>query len=135
MKSISTDLFVNTSSLYDVPQLVAKTAAVPADESQLLTIDWSVDKNIAQIYVYIHSAEIHKLEASQSRVFNIYCNGQPFSMSNSRAISSDGKFNLTLAKTGNSTLPPLINGLELYKGLDLLQLDTDQDEGNSTMFI
>ncbi|XP_018435755.2 probable LRR receptor-like serine/threonine-protein kinase At1g51880 isoform X1 [Raphanus sativus] len=135
MKSISTDLFVNTSSLYDVPQLVAKTAAVPADESQPLTIDWSVDKNIAQIYVYIHSAEIHKLEANQSRVLNIYCNGQPFSMSNSRAISSDGKFNLTLAKTGNSTLPPLINGLELYKGLDLLQLDTDQDEVSAMMNI
>ncbi|KAF2607430.1 hypothetical protein F2Q68_00043605 [Brassica cretica] len=142
MKSISTDLFVNTSNFYDVPQAVARNAAVPANESQPLTINWSLNEITTQIYVYMHFAEIQNLEAKGTREFNIYCNGNEHWLSyfrppkftiktiaNSRAISSpDGKFNLTLAMTGNSTLPPLINGLELYKVLSLLQLDTDQDE-------
>ncbi|KAF8046257.1 hypothetical protein N665_3909s0004 [Sinapis alba] len=143
-KSINTNLFVNTSNFYNVPQVVARTAAIPANENQPLTINWSLNEITTQIYVYMHFAEIQNLEADETREFNIYCNGDDEhwllsyfrppkltikTIANSRAISSpDGKFNLTLAVTGNSTLPPLINGLELYKVLSLLQLDTNQEE-------
>lgn len=140
--SIRTDLFVNTSNFYDVPEVVAKTAAVPKNASQPLTLNWTLSEITAQTYIYMHFAEIHNLEANDIREFNITYNGgkrwfdyfRPpnFSITtifNPRAVSSpDGKFSFTFAMTSNSTLPPLINALEIYKVLDLSLLETNQDE-------
>ncbi|KAL0722760.1 hypothetical protein Bca4012_037359 [Brassica carinata] len=140
--SISTNLLVNTSNSYDVPQTVAKTAAVPANTSQPLTLDWSLDEINAQTYIYMHFAEIQNLEDDEIREFNITYNGgkewysyfrprklKIITIYNPRAVTSpDGNFNFSFVMTGNSTLPPLINALEVYKVLDLLQLETDQYE-------
>ncbi|VVB00519.1 unnamed protein product [Arabis nemorensis] len=141
-KSISTDLSVNTSNTYDVPQPVAMTASVPANASQPLTLNWSLGDITAEAYIYMHFAEIQELKDDEIREFNItYNDGKiwyPYfrpkklritTVYNPRAISSpDGNFNFTFVMTGNSTLPPLINGFELYKVLNIRQLDTDQNE-------
>ena len=145
---IRTDVAVDTSNFYNVPQVVARTAAIPVDESQPLTIDWTLDEVTAQSYIYMHFAEIQNLKANETREFNITYNGgkrwfdyfRPpnFSITtifNPRAVSSpDGKFNFTFSMTSNSTLPPLINALEIYKVLDLSLLETNQDEGKLSMF-
>ncbi|KAG7657194.1 Serine-threonine/tyrosine-protein kinase catalytic domain [Arabidopsis suecica] len=142
LKSISTDLLVDTSNPYDVPQAVAKTACVPSNASQPLIFDWTLDNITSQSYVYMHFAEIQTLKDNDIREFNITYNGgqnvysylrpEKFEIStlfDSKPLSSpDGNFSLSFTKTGNSTLPPLINGLEIYKVLDLLELETDQDE-------
>ncbi|XP_018435752.2 probable LRR receptor-like protein kinase At1g51890 [Raphanus sativus] len=139
---ITTNFAVDTSNFYNVPQVVARTAAIPVDESQPLTIDWTLDEATAQSYIYMHFAEIQNLKANETREFNItynggqrwYSNFRPpnFSVTtifNPRAVSSpDGNFSFTFAMTSNSTLPPLINALEIYKVLDLTLLETDQDE-------
>ncbi|KAL0696686.1 hypothetical protein Bca4012_063866 [Brassica carinata] len=139
---IRTDVAVDTSNFYNVPQVVARTAAIPANESQPLTIDWALEDATSQSYIYMHFAEIQNLKANETREFNITYNGgqrwfsnfRPpnFSITtifNPRAVSSpDGKFNFTFAMTSNSTLPPLINALEIYKVLDLTLLETNQDE-------
>ncbi|KAL0661289.1 hypothetical protein Bca4012_098126 [Brassica carinata] len=104
---IRTDVAVDTSNFYNVPQVVARTAAIPVDESQPLTIDWTLDEVTAQSYIYMHFAEIQNLKANETREFNITYNG---------------------GKRCNSTLPPLINALEIYKVLDLSLLETNQDE-------
>ena len=49
--------------------------------------------------------------------------------------SPDGNFIFTLAMTGNSTRPPLINAVKVYTVLYLPEPETDQDEGNLSMFI
>ncbi|CAF1823987.1 unnamed protein product [Brassica oleracea var. botrytis] len=140
---ISTNLLVNsTNSFYDVPQRVVKTAAVPANSSQPLTLNLTLDETTAESYIYMHFAEIQNLEANETREFNVTYNGDQewFSYfrppnfkittaSSREAMSSpDGNFNFTLAMTGNSTLPPLINAVEIYEVLDLRQLETDEDE-------
>ncbi|XP_010500783.1 PREDICTED: probable LRR receptor-like protein kinase At1g51890 isoform X2 [Camelina sativa] len=147
---ISTEASVDTSNFYNVPQPVAKTAAVPANATQPLTIDWTLDDITAQSYIYMHFAEIENLdEANATREFNITFNGgrnwysyfrpPKFSITtifNPGAVSSpDGKFNFTFTMTGNSTLPPLINGLEIYKVLNIEQQETDQDEVSAMMDI
>ncbi|XP_023633181.1 probable LRR receptor-like serine/threonine-protein kinase At1g51880 isoform X3 [Capsella rubella] len=138
---ISTDLLVDTGNPYDVPQAVAKTASVPRNASQPLTFDWTLD-NTSQSYVYMHFAEIQTLKDGEIREFNITYNGGKNMYSYFRpekleiktvyniiALSSpDGNFSFSFTMTGNSTLPPLINGLEIYKVLHLLELETDQDE-------
>uniref|UniRef100_A0A1J3JUG0 non-specific serine/threonine protein kinase n=3 Tax=Noccaea caerulescens TaxID=107243 RepID=A0A1J3JUG0_NOCCA len=146
---LSTNVSVDTSNLYNVPQPVAKTAAVPANVTHPLTLDWSFDEINAQSYIYMHFAEIKNLEDDEIREFNITYNGgkswfhyfrpPKFSITtiyNPTAVSSpDGNFNFTFAMTVNSTLPPLINALEIYKVLDLPLLETDQDEVSAMMNI
>ncbi|KAG2289171.1 hypothetical protein Bca4012_029824 [Brassica carinata] len=133
---------ISTNSFYDVPQRVVKTAAVPANSSQPLTLNLTLDETTAESYIYMHFAEIQNLEANETREFNVTYNGDQewFSYfrppnfkittaSSREAMSSpDGNFNFTLAMTGNSTLPPLINAVEIYEVLDLRQLETDEDE-------
>ncbi|KAF8096643.1 hypothetical protein N665_0304s0008, partial [Sinapis alba] len=142
--SIRTDLPVDTNNPYDVPQLVAKTAMIPENPTQPLNLRWTLDEITAQSYIYMHFAEIQNLEANETREFNITYNGglrwfsffspPRFGIStlyNPRSVSSpDGTFEFTFTMTSNSTLPPLINGLEVYKVLDILQLETDQNEGD-----
>ncbi|KAF3574495.1 hypothetical protein F2Q69_00058773 [Brassica cretica] len=140
--TISTDLNVDTSnSFYEVPQAVIKTAGVPVNASEPWSIRWTLDETTDLSYVYMHFAEVQTLKDNDIREFNItYNNGiwYPFlrpeslkisTFANPRAISSsDGKFNFTFAMTGNSTLPPLLNALEIYTVVDILPLETDKDE-------
>lgn len=91
----------------------------------------------------MHFAEIQNLKANESREFNISYNGgklwytqfRPNKLSTTTMYSqvpltsSNGVYNFTFEMTGNSTLPPLLNALEIYTGLDILQLQTDKDEG------
>lgn len=119
-----------------------KNAAIPVNPNKTWYFWWTLDDISAQSYVYMHFAEIQTLKASDVREFNITYNGglnwysymRPPNLSistifNPRAVtSSDGVFNFTFTMTGNSTLPPLINALEVYTVLDVTQLGTDQDE-------
>lgn len=144
--SLSTNLPVDTNNLYNVPQLAMKTALIPTNASQTLNLGWTLNDITAQSYIYMHFAEIQNLQANEIREFDITYNGglrwfsffRPEKLSlttmfNPRAVSSsNGKFNFSFAMTGNSTLPPLINALEIYKVLDFLQLETDQNEGKLT---
>uniref|UniRef100_C0LGG6-2 Isoform 2 of Probable LRR receptor-like protein kinase At1g51890 n=1 Tax=Arabidopsis thaliana TaxID=3702 RepID=C0LGG6-2 len=146
---LSTELSVDTSNFYNVPQTVAKTAAVPLNATQPLKINWSLDDITSQSYIYMHFAEIENLEANETREFNITYNGgenwfsyfrppkfRITTVYNPAAVSSlDGNFNFTFSMTGNSTHPPLINGLEIYQVLELPQLDTYQDEVSAMMNI
>ncbi|CAN8288256.1 unnamed protein product [Cochlearia groenlandica] len=141
--TLTTNSTVDTSNFYNVPQLVAKTAATPANKTHPLTLEWTLDDDVnAQSYIYMHFAEIQNLKPNETREFNITYNGgknwfnyfrprklEIITIYNPRAVSSpDGKFNFTFAMTGNSTLPPLLNGLEVYKVLDLVELETKQEE-------
>jgi len=126
-----------------MPQSVMKTAAVPKNASEPWLLWWTLDENTAQSYVYMHFAEVQNLTANETREFNITYNGglrwfsylRPPNLSistifNPRAVSSsNGIFNFTFAMTGNSTLPPLLNALEIYTVVDILQLETNKDEG------
>ena len=40
-----------------------------------------------------------------------------------------GKCVFSILKTGNSTLPPIINAIEIYTVKDLSQSETDQQDG------
>ncbi|VVB00521.1 unnamed protein product [Arabis nemorensis] len=140
--TISTDLLVDTSNIYEVPQLVAKTAAVPTNASKPWSLWWTLDDTTAQSYVYMHFAQVENLKADEIREFNITFNGgnpyynwmRPENLSIStifgqKAINSPtGKYNFTFEMTGNSTLPPLINALEIYTVVDILHLETEKDE-------
>lgn len=101
---------------------------------------WEGDDPTTQYYIYMHFAEVVKLQPNQSRSFNITINGKPWygplvpdylyttSVFSTSAMSG-GKHVISLFKTESSTLPPIINAFELYSVKDLSQSETAQDDG------
>ena len=122
-----------------------KTAIMPQNTSDNLQFSWRPDNTTDKFYIYMHFAEIEALLPNQSRSFNIYLNGElwygPFSPRNLSAFtiysqspaSCNGNFvcRLTINRTDNSTLPPIINALELYQVIQFIEPETDENDRTS----
>ena len=139
---ISTSLTVDgiTHNDFQPPSVVMDTASTAINASVPMTFNWVAPDNTTQYYVYMHIAEIRELKANESRVFNISLNGVlwggpiiPKYLHTTTVYSPSalkgGKFEFVLYKIEQSTLPPLINAIEVYKVVELLQSQTDQQDG------
>nr|POF19205.1 putative leucine-rich repeat receptor-like protein kinase [Quercus suber] len=138
---ISTSLTVDgiTHNDFQPPSVVMETASTAINASVPMTFNWVAPDNTTQYYVYMHIAEIRVHKANESRVFNISLNGElwggpiiPKYLHTTTVYSPSalkgGKFEFALYKIEQSTLPPLINAIEVYKAVDLLQSQTDQQD-------
>jgi len=117
------------------------TAVTPANGSAPLVISWEPDDESEQFYVYMHFTEIQVLSTNQTREFNIRGNGESGSFQNfsPRYLSVNtvyttsairGKvITYSLERTENSTLPPIINAIEIYRVIDLQKPETFQGDG------
>ncbi|XP_019154647.1 PREDICTED: putative leucine-rich repeat receptor-like protein kinase At2g19210 [Ipomoea nil] len=113
---------------FEVPYKVMETAlSKEKAEENLPIISWKPNDQTTGYYVYMHFAELTSLLPNQSREFNIYMNDNElwynvpispayFSINTiySTSAESEAQWNFTLLKTQNSTLPPLINAMEIY---------------------
>ena len=129
-----------THNDFQPPSVVMDTASTAINASAPMTLNWVPPDNTSQYYVYIHIAEIKALKANESRVFNISLNGElwggpyiPKYLHTTTVYSPSalkgGKFEFALYKIEQSTLPPLINAIEVYTVVELLQSQTDQQDG------
>ena len=116
------------------------TAATPISESAPMEFYVPPTDTNSEFYVYMHFAEVVKLRANESRSFNITINGKlwygPLSPRYllidtvySTAPLTGRKYVFSILKTGNSTLPPIINAIEIYTVKDLPRSETDQQDG------
>ena len=93
-------------------------------------------------YVFVYFAELQKLKAKQYRAFNIFQNDElwygPLApdflsattiSSTSPVAMTDGNYTFSFVKLENSTLPPILNAVEIYKTVNFFQSETDQDDG------
>ncbi|XLT71633.1 hypothetical protein HN873_028059 [Arachis hypogaea] len=128
---------------YELPISVIWTAATPRNANGV-SLDFYFDAlnetTQQQCYFYLHFAEVQKLAPNETREFNITLNGEDF-----YNLLRPGHFvntifdpspynvfyknnNISLVKTEASTLPPIINALEIYQVKDFSQLETQQDD-------
>ncbi|KAJ0785830.1 putative transferase [Helianthus annuus] len=121
----------------NIPSKVMSTAITPT----ISTDDIFVKLNTIitdKYYFYLHFAEVEILKSNDTREFNIYLNGDywygPFSPTNTITIQSYSprtgfsSYTFKINKTFNSTLPPLINAMEIYREKQFqLQQTDDQD--------
>ncbi|MCE3049601.1 hypothetical protein HAX54_045361 [Datura stramonium] len=115
---------------YRVPSAVMSTAVTPdpltaMDES--LKFYWTASNTTDRYYIYLHFSEIEELPVTQTREFNIYINDNlfygpmsPVYLSTTTVYTlSPGygyeRYDVVINKTAASTLPPLINAVEIYK--------------------
>ncbi|KAL4625879.1 hypothetical protein ACB092_05G057100 [Castanea dentata] len=140
---LSTSLTIESgsSNAYRPPSVVMSTAATPINDSASLNFNWEPEDATSKYYIYMHFAEVVKLKANQSRSFNVILNGEhwygPYVpdylwtstlYSKYALTSTGGQYAFSLVKTENSTLPPIINAIEIYSVKNLLQSETDQED-------
>ncbi|CAJ1951573.1 unnamed protein product [Sphenostylis stenocarpa] len=122
--STSTPINVNDDG-FRPPFEVIRTAARPRNGSDTLELSWTPDDPNWKFYVYLYFAEVEQLEKTQLRKFNISWNGSPLfdsivprhlfatTLSNSKSLVAN-EHRISIRKTEDSTLPPILNAVEIY---------------------
>ncbi|VVA98885.1 unnamed protein product [Arabis nemorensis] len=138
---VTTNLNINASIGYEPPQLVMASASTPISTFAPWSFSWSLPSSTSQFYIYMHFAEIQTLRSFDTREFKVTLNGKlAYERYSPRPLAMEtifystpqqcegGKCILELTKTTKSTLPPLINALEVFTVIDFPQLETNQDD-------
>ncbi|KAJ8756112.1 hypothetical protein K2173_024659 [Erythroxylum novogranatense] len=133
---------------YQLPSNVMRTAESPTNTSAPVNFSISVGASGYNFYVCMHFAEIVKLEANQSRQFDINIQYQmdqlntnlntrnwipslvPHYLSSTTicTLSTGTLITFLIDKTEASTLPPLLNALEIYYIVEFTQAPTDPSD-------
>ncbi|KAK4790816.1 hypothetical protein SAY86_031229 [Trapa natans] len=145
-KTISTTSSIGVTTgqnSYVVPSKTMQTAVTPTDPSQPLNFSLpQVDPNTGFKF-YLHFSEIEQLQSNESRIFNITLNGDVWygnlgprylgltTIGSTGQSISQGYYNFSLVKVNNSTRPPLLNAIEAYTVVDILESQTAQDDAGS----
>ncbi|KAK9054741.1 hypothetical protein SSX86_025820 [Deinandra increscens subsp. villosa] len=134
------DKVYTSLSANDPPEEVMSSAITPEYPNASININWSPHNSTDKFFMYMHFADIEILKRNQLREFNIYLNGNywigpfsPFNHSTVTTYSTEPEtvaptYTLTINKTKNSTLPPIINALELYTLKQFPQKQTDDQD-------
>lgn len=130
---------------YDIPENVLVTAATPANVSSPLTISWNVETPEDLLYGYLYVTEIQSLKHNETREFNITAGpnvsygpispqeSEVYNLFNESPIKCEGvTCHLQLIRTPNSTLPPLLNGIEVFTSVEFPQSETNANDGMSS---
>ncbi|KAL1209213.1 Receptor-like protein kinase [Cardamine amara subsp. amara] len=143
---VTTTLSVNTTNGYDPPQGAMASAVTHVNDNGTLKFPWNLTDSTTRFHIYLHFAELQTLLANETREFNVLLNGNifygPFSprklsietmitKPESTLTCEGGNCLLQLVKTAKSTLPPLINALELFDVVEFPQSETNQYEVNA----
>uniref|UniRef100_A0A0E0QQ95 Protein kinase domain-containing protein n=1 Tax=Oryza rufipogon TaxID=4529 RepID=A0A0E0QQ95_ORYRU len=121
--NLSTTSTIKTGSTFAVPSSVLQTAVTPSRNSTVLNVISWQDTTAKEYVVYLHFADF---QSSKLREFDAYPDANQvvynytphYLLSSSvytplfRAIA--GEYNITLAATANSALPPMLNAFEIY---------------------
>ncbi|XP_060672566.1 LRR receptor-like serine/threonine-protein kinase IOS1 [Ziziphus jujuba] len=138
---ITTNATIDSGShnSYQPASIVMNTAATPIDATAPMEFYWVPSDPSLEFFVYMHFAELHKMKANESRAFNINCNGKllygPLSpdylytttIFTPTSLTAEN-FTFSLVQLDNSTLPPILNGLEVYTLIDFSQSETEKDD-------
>lgn len=140
--SINTSFTIDSlvESEYRLPSTVMKTAVKPMNVNDSLEFDFEIGDPTLQFYVYMHFAELERLRGNQYREFSIKLNGNlweksvvPKYLRSTTILTTQpmrgSKLRFALCKTSYSTLPPILNAMEIYILRDTLQAPTNQEDG------
>lgn len=129
-----------TANIYNQPKGVLSTAMSIINPRNPLQNLINTDTNIEH-HVYLHVAEIEKLQINVIRQFNIYHNGSfVYGPITPKYLTADThffilppfkfkSFRFTFRKSLISNLPPIVNGIEIYAPVKMSQLETHLEDG------
>lgn len=125
--NISTSLSITESSNeYQLPLTMMRTGVKALDIASNISLQYSLDVggDDSKFYVYLHFCDVEGTGNDGLREFNILLNDvpwpepvQPRYLTTTTVpveIHSRGEIRLSLVSTKRSTLPPILNALEIY---------------------
>nr|CAB3464668.1 unnamed protein product [Digitaria exilis] len=133
------------NDLFEAPSKVMQTAVTPRNASSNIEFFWDNDpqpNDPSPGYIGIlHFSEVELLPGSATRQFYININGKqwypkPFTpeylysdaIYNNNPHSGFARYNISLNATGNSTLPPIINAVEVFSVIPTTNVGTDSQD-------
>ncbi|XP_077214195.1 putative LRR receptor-like serine/threonine-protein kinase At1g51880 [Tasmannia lanceolata] len=140
--TVIADYIYPSNSLDDDPPFTVVQTAIEApspSDSIILTFNLDQPQIKQSKYITLYFTEVKDLGFDENRTFYVYMDGENYNLTVSPRyemydeISGNtnpnvGSFNLTLAPTQNSTLPPIISAMELFTvSEDLVEGTTDDD--------
>ncbi|CAL4902165.1 unnamed protein product [Urochloa decumbens] len=145
-RSISTTSRVNNveNDKFEAPSAVMQTAITPSNASRNIQFSWDPEPQPSDPspgYIAImYFSELDNLSSNQVRQFYISLNGKPWYSSAfrpeyllSNAIFDNepnrySQYSITISATANSTLPPIINALEVFSVMNTTNVGTDAQD-------
>ncbi|WRX32955.1 Malectin-like domain - like 10 [Theobroma cacao] len=136
----SDESFIDVSLDDNPPGAVFKNAFAPNSTSISIQLGTNLPATEVPIYMNMYFSEVSVLDSTQRRSFQLYIDGKstsnPFIPSYGKAgemylanFSASSNTNFSLVATSVSTLPPLINALEVFTVSDELTDGTNRDDG------
>ncbi|XP_073006626.1 putative leucine-rich repeat receptor-like protein kinase At2g19210 [Typha latifolia] len=137
------------NDFFEAPTAVMQTAITPVNSSQIEFYweDNPEDKNPGYVGV-MHFSEIQIHNSSELREFEILINGNrwyanPFTpeplysdaVYSVNPIRGSRRYNVSIKATTNSTLPPIINAVEVFTVLGVPEIPTDSGDVSAIMAI
>ncbi|RZR91166.1 hypothetical protein BHM03_00019230 [Ensete ventricosum] len=133
----------NPGDEFQVPGAVMATAVTPSDNTSLLLLMSSKPGPVRpEYYVYMHFADFDAPSPNRTRLFDVYVNNeleasnfQPnYLLSTHISLTYDLRpaveYDIDLNHTGGSTLPPILNAIEIYTLLSLPDTTTYENDGS-----
>ncbi|KAF3517164.1 hypothetical protein DY000_02059949 [Brassica cretica] len=141
LSSSSPSLSRNSTLSFRLPQVAMRTAVVPNITNGSLDFGWVPEDPSLEFYIYMYFMELREPSSNsvERREFAIFLNGEGFSRPlNVTYLRTTAlftlsplkaeRFDFSVRQTRDSTLPPLINAIEVYFVNKLLQSSTDQTD-------
>lgn len=138
---INTSVAINTNENgYRAPFEVIRTAARPKTGTGSLELMWTSSDPNDQFYIFLYFAEVEALQRNQSRKFNVSWNGSPLfgpysprylyaaTLANLKALVGNNH-RISIDKTDDSTLPPILNAVEIYRAILVKESLTNTEDG------
>uniref|UniRef100_A0A0E0QNS8 Protein kinase domain-containing protein n=1 Tax=Oryza rufipogon TaxID=4529 RepID=A0A0E0QNS8_ORYRU len=128
--------------LFEAPSAVMQTAITPRNASDSIEVYWTADPSAASAgdpppgYIAImHFSELQLVQGNAVRAFNISLNDEWLDRMmpdylyadadyNTVPFRGSNRYNLTFRATANSTLPPIINALEIFSVIPTTNVPT-----------
>ncbi|KAF6996953.1 hypothetical protein CFC21_013225 [Triticum aestivum] len=125
---------------FEVPTAVMQTALTPLNASMKLELTWDPVPQPHDLspgyFIIMHFSELQLLPSNALRQFDININGVRLSddirlfylgvgVIYNENPYRDGNYNISINATANSTLPPILNALELFSIMSTTNFGTD----------
>uniref|UniRef100_A0A7N0UY99 Protein kinase domain-containing protein n=1 Tax=Kalanchoe fedtschenkoi TaxID=63787 RepID=A0A7N0UY99_KALFE len=140
--SIATDGTVSLN-VFNPPSQVMSTAVTPINASKPLEFDLTSVKPGDEYYFYMYFAELQTLAKDDLREIDIFVSNThfygPFTPAPLQTVTvystspqpAAVPMNVSIRMTAKSTLPPILNAVEVYSLIDTSQLETDSKDAQA----
>ena len=141
-REINTSLHVTSDdNSYNLSSLVMSTAMTPTNTTNPITMTLENSDSNVRYFAYIHFAEVEdlSLKPNLTREFDIRINGvtvhaafsPKYRQTNTFVLNPESQTDIvfSLVRTSKSTLPPIINALEIYIANSFSQSLTNEVDG------